>query len=279
MRWLPLGFLLLAACSQNQPSGTAADEASSAQPAAPAAPAAGASAVAVAVPRIAYIYRLGFTVGADGIAAAQKAHLALCDQLGPARCQLIALNRSGGDGSYAGGTMTLKVASSIARPFTERLTQAIAGSGGRAVSSAVEAEDVSKAIVDTEARIRQRSILVERLTAILRNRDGKVADLVEAERSVATAQEELDQARGWLGELQTRVALSTIHIDYAATAPAAADGFFRPVGETIRESGSLFALSVRGLLTLLIIAAPWIAIGGFGLWGWRRWRRPGEPSA
>lgn len=274
MRWSLLALLLLAACSQNQPSGTAADEASSAQPAVPAD---GASAVTVAVPRIAYIYRLGFTVGTNGIAAAQKAHLALCDQLGPARCQLIALNRSGGDGAYAGGAMTLKVASSIARPFTEKLTQAIAGSGGRAVSNAVEAEDVSKAIVDTEARIRQRGILVERLTAILRNRDGKVADLVEAERSVATAQEELDQARGWLGELQTRVALSTIHIDYAATAPAA-DGFFAPIGETIRESGSLFALSVRGLLTLLIIIAPWIAIGGLCLWGWRRWRRR-EPEA
>ncbi|MDT8757501.1 DUF4349 domain-containing protein [Sphingomonas psychrotolerans] len=80
------------------------------------------------------------------------------------------------------------------------VARAIAAEGGRAAETTITADDVSKDVVDTEARIRQREILVTRLTDMLRNRQGRVSELAEAERSVAVAQEELDQAKGWRRE-------------------------------------------------------------------------------
>ncbi|WP_163103853.1 DUF4349 domain-containing protein, partial [Acinetobacter baumannii] len=77
-----------------------------------------------------------------------------------------------------------------------------------------------KDLVDTSARIRQREILVARLTEMLRGRQGRVSELVEAERSVAQAQEELDRAKGWMGQLQGRVTYSDFTIAYTpVTAP------------------------------------------------------------
>jgi hypothetical protein len=140
------------------------------------------------------------------------------------------------------------------------------------VTTNVNAEDVSKAIVDTEARIRQREILVARLTEMLRSRIGKVGELVEAERSVAQAQEELDQAKGWLAELRGRVALSDFDIRYTATA-AASPGLGKVLAEAGTGSFSVFTWGLRALLTLAIYLAPWTLVFVSAAMGVRVWRR------
>ena len=215
--------------------------------------------VEAALPRIAYTYRIGFRLPASAIARVQEAHLALCDRLGTRRCQIVEMQRSSAEDSYSGGSLKLRVAADIARRFQSDLTQLSEEAGGRAVDTAIEAEDVSKAMTDTQARIAQRTLLVERLTAVLRSRTGTVAELVEAERSVAQAQEELDQARGWLAELSTRVATSTFEVDYSTAAPATG-----PLGDrmadTLAQSGSVFTASLQALLLLFIAILPWLLV-------------------
>lgn len=232
----------------------------------------GAAPVAVAVPRIAYIYKLGYRLPGADIPELQQAHVALCDKLGASRCQVARMQSAGGEADYASGTLKLRVASAIARQFTGQLTAAAQARGGRGVDSAIEAEDVSKQIVDASARIRQRELLVARLTEILRTRQGSVGDLVAAERAVAQAQEELDQAKGWLAELNGRVAFSTVEIGYGAQA-ADSGGFGAQLSDTFAESGSLFVIGLRALLTILIVLAPWALVFGPLVWLGLRWRR------
>lgn len=240
----------------------------------------------VVVPQMAYSYSYVFRLPEQAIAKVQARHVALCDALGPARCQLLAMESAGGDEDAASAKLKLRVASGVARKFGAELTGVVAGAGGRAVSSTVTAEDVSKDIVDTEARLKQRELLVARLTEILRTRQGKVAELVEAERSVAAAQEEIDQAKGWLAELRGRVAMSTVDIQYQAIAagPAAARG---SLGDAVVQSGSLFVAGLSAILQLAIILAPWaLLIGGVAFvarrllpqW-WMRRNGPVEPAA
>ncbi|MGC6399617.1 DUF4349 domain-containing protein [Sphingomonas sp. FW199] len=230
----------------------------------------GAAPVDVTLPKIAYVYSLGFRVPAGAVAKVQDAHLALCDRLGPARCVLSGMNRSDGEGERAEAAMTLRVATRDARPFARALEQAAASGGGRMAETEVEAEDVSKAMVDADARIRQRELLVARLTEILRARTGKVAELVEAERSVAQAQEELDQARGLLAELRRRVAYSTFTLRYtgAAAAPGGA------MSDAIVDSAASFGAAIRSIAVALIYLFPWLVIGGLAFFGWRRWLGP-----
>ncbi len=225
--------------------------------------------IAVAVPRVAYKYAYAFTLPGAAIPAAQHAHVALCDQLGPARCQVLGMeDKSGGDDA-AQGSLKLRVDSAVARRFGDALQGAISRAGGHADSRSIEAEDVSKDMVDTAARLKQRELLVARLTEVLRTHNGKVGELVEAERSVAAAQEEIDQARGWLGELQARVAMSTIDVNYAAVAPQPVP-VSNTIGDSVIGSAALVATMFGGLVRALIFLAPWILLGALGVLGWRR---------
>ncbi len=283
-----LALALLAACGDASRSGMAAEEVAADAVAEPMeakadiAADAATTPIAVTLPRIAYIYRVGYRLPGNAIPALQQAHVALCDQLGAARCQLGGMQRSGGEAEYGSGTLKLRVESRSARAFLDSLSKAASDQGGRPVDTAIEAEDVSKQMVDAEARIRQRELLVSRLTEILRTRQGSVADLVAAERAVAEAQEELDQGKAWLTELKGRVAFSTIEVSYNAQA-VEAGGFGAQLADTFADSGSLFLIGLRGLLTVLIVLAPWALLFGPLIWLALRWRRrrkvdPAPPS-
>ncbi|MGK6320167.1 DUF4349 domain-containing protein [Sphingomonas sp. DT-204] len=223
----------------------------------------------VVVPQMAYSYGYVFRLPERAIAKVQGRHVALCDALGPTRCQLLSMESAGGDEDAASAKLKLRVASGVARKFGAELTSVVTGAGGRAVSSTITAEDVSKDIVDTEARLKQRELLVARLTEVLRTRQGKVAELVEAERSVAAAQEEIDQAKGWLAELRGRVAMSTVEIRYQAIAPgpAAARG---GLADAVVQSASLFVGGLSAILQLAIILAPWALLIGVIVFAARR---------
>ncbi|MDG2533131.1 DUF4349 domain-containing protein [Sphingomonas sp. HITSZ_GF] len=244
-----------------------------------------ADAIAVNVPQIAYSYTLGYRLPAGRIAAAQQAHVDLCNKLGP-RCQLVAMQRASDDDGVTQASLKLRIASSLAQKVSADFTRTVGAAGGRAVDTEISAEDVSKDMVDTAARLRQREILVSRLTEMLRGRQGKVGELVEAERSVAQAQEELDQAKGWLGELKGRVAYSNFAISYTpTTAPVAAptqQGFFGQIGDAVLQSAATVIAALRSLIVLLIFLLPWavLAIPALLLLrpALRRWRRAGlEP--
>ena len=92
---------------------------------------------------------------------------------------------------------------------------------------------------------------------------------------MAAAQEELDQAKAWLTQLQGRVAMSDIEIDYAAAVAGAPDQ--GPLGETVGQSWWFFTSALYAILRLVIFLAPW-AIAGIGIFlaaraAMRRWAR------
>jgi len=219
-------------------------------------------AIAVNVPQLAYSYVLGYRLPGSAVAGAQATHVALCRRLGAARCQLLSMQRSSNDDGNASANLKLRVTSAMAPGFLSELGSLITEAGGRATDAQVTAEDVSKQLVDTDARIRQREILVTRLTDMLRNRKGRVSELVEAERSVAQAQEELDQAKGWLSELRGRVAFSDFTINYVpvtTTAPTPRN-FAGQLQDAVAQSGSVVVAVVRALLMLVIFLLPWLVI-------------------
>lgn len=273
---LILACLAIAACSKAPSGGTVEklrtfdveEPAGNTPPPAPAGPA-GSPAIQVSVPSIAYVYRYSFSLPGPSIGAAQDAHVALCDRLGPQRCQVLAMTSQNSDEQSAKATLKLRVASAIARRFGAELMRTVAKAGGRAVDRSIEAEDVSKDISDTTARLRQRELLVARLTEILRTHNGKVAELVEAERSVAAAQEEIDQAKGWLAELQGRVALSTIELSYDAVAPPT-EHVGGGIADAVAGSLSGFVIGLGAIARVLIFLAPWALLGGLLWLGTRR---------
>ena len=269
MRIIPVLLVaaLIGGCSpsgsgDSQSTSTQAEQASASQgDAKPQGDKSGADTVKVTLPQLAYAYKLGYLLPGDKMGDAQEAHRALCEQMGPSRCQLLALEHNGGQDVAGEALLRVRVATSEAHAFQQSLDHAVTGFGGRATETNVEAEDVSKDIVDTKARIAQRELLVARLTEVLRKRTGTVAELVEAERSVTQAQEELDQGRAWLTELQGRVAMSNFEIHYSAIAAStSAQSVGGQLGEATEGSAATFLIGVRGLFTLAIYLLPWLLL-------------------
>lgn len=219
-------------------------------------PAASGSPVARAAPQIAYSYTYAFRVPGDRLAAVQERHLELCHQLGPQRCSLGQMRRDASSGDYVQATLTLQVAAPIARQFGQRLVATAAEAGADTVDQGVSGEDLSKQIVDAEARIRTREVLVRRLTQILETRSGNIQQAVEAERAVTQAQEELEAARAWLAEMRGRVAMSTFTISYNSGAPLAG-GLSEPVRGAAAEVGGIVGKSLAAMIILLGTLLPW----------------------
>ncbi|WP_165799668.1 DUF4349 domain-containing protein [Sphingomonas oleivorans] len=226
--------------------------------------------IKVSIPQIAYTYQYAFRLPAAAIAPAQDRHIALCDQLGPERCRVLNMERAISES--ASGSLTLMVRAGLARSFGRALSAATVQAGGRQTDSSIQAEDLSKQIVDTEARLRAKQALADRLIGLLKTRSGPVADLVAAERAVADVQEEIDAARSWLAEARGRLAMSTFELSYASDGPLGS-GFLEPLRRSLGTMTSLFSQSLSFLILLLAAILPWALTGGTALLAWRFIRR------
>ncbi|MEA3018426.1 MAG: hypothetical protein QOI38_3148 [Sphingomonadales bacterium] len=226
-----------------------------------------------AAPRIAYSYAYRFRVPAAALAGVQERHLQLCLELGELRCRVVSMRRSETrpatvDHGYGGGApveqpgaaLELQVATPLAHQFGRSLGAAAGAAGGETVDRQIAAEDLSRQMVDFEARIRTRETLIRRLSALLETRSGNIQQAVEAERAINEAQEELDAARTWLAEMRGRVTMSRIAIAYEA-GPAATAGTERsPFASSLAQIAALTRHSFAALLLVFGVLLPWGAI-------------------
>ena len=244
-----------------------------------------ASEIPVSIPQIAYSYQYGFRLPASDIPKAQQTHVELCEKRGPRTCRVLNMENSGGEGDYATGMLHLEVAAKQARGFGGQLAEAVDDYGGSQIAASISGEDLSKQIVDTEARLRSRVLLSQRLTELLRTKSGSVKELVEAERAVTQVNEEIDQARSWLKEMRGRVAFSKIIVNYQSGAPGSG-GFLRPIREAIGGIASILGTSIGGAITLFAVLLPWILVFALAIYLRRRfkshdrsfWGRKIEPN-
>lgn len=223
-------------------------------------------------PRIAYVYEYGYRLPADRIAEVQRKQADMCERLGPTQCQILDMKQGSAEGNYASGSLSLAVAAPRARAFGADLGRVAGSAGGSQVSGGISGEDLSKQMVDTEARLRARTVLRDRLMAVLATRKGTVAELVEAERGVAQVNEEIDQAQSWLVEMQNRVNFSRVNLTYEAGSPASG-GFLAPIRGALGNVGSVLGTIVAMLIMLGAVAIPLGVVGLAIRWGVLYWRR------
>ncbi|GMN02615.1 DUF4349 domain-containing protein [Erythrobacter sp. MTPC3] len=228
-------------------------------------------AIPVSLPQIAYRYALGFRLPSDAIKPLQERHADMCEARGANVCRIISMQQTDEDGDYAYGNLQLAIASQAARAFSKEMENSSGPVDGELVSSSIEGEDLSKQIVDTEARLRARTVLRDRLMEVLRTRRGTVAELVQAERGVAQVNQEIDQASSWLNEMRGRVAFSKMAISYQSGMPNAG-GFTDPIRSAWGSMGGILGSIVGFLMVAVTVLAPigLLAFLVFKLWRWNR---------
>ncbi|MBX7541097.1 DUF4349 domain-containing protein [Qipengyuania sphaerica] len=220
------------------------------------------SPVPVGMPQVAYTFAYGFRVSPNLIRPMQEKHADMCEAKGPTVCRIVSMNTGESEGDYAYGSLQIAIASGEARTFGKTLTSTSEGMKGELISSSIQGEDLSKRIVDTEARLRARTVLRDRLMEVLRTRRGTVAELVEAERGVAQVNEEIDQAQSWLTEMRARVAFSTMTIEYQAGTPSEG-GFLDPIRNAWGSLATIFGNLIAILMVIGFVVVPL----GLLVWG------------
>lgn len=267
----PLGLIALTACSGADSEESAvfdepASEAAADTAAAPPAERATDSELAAlserpdipfTLPKMAYAFDLGFRLPGKDLVRLQQEHADMCEALGPTNCQIVALSSSGEIDEDIRGELQLAVAADKARGFAKVLSGAASNAGAEAFRANIQGEELSKSIVDTEARLRSRIALRDRLQGVLETRRGKVEELVEAERGVAAVNEEIDAAQSWLREQKGRVAFSRMTITYETANPGGS--FLNPIENALGSLGSIFGVIIAMLIVLGAVVGPLLA--------------------
>lgn len=244
-----------------QAAGAAKDaaEAAKAQPTAPKAA------------RIAYAYNFGFRVSAAKMPELQRSHAAMCQKLGSQNCHVLQMNQSGSDNDYATGQLVLEVAAPQVQAFGSDLDKLAQALGGKQITSAVSGEDLSRQIVDTEARLRARLLLRDRLMGLLASHKGSVSELIEAERGVADVNQEIDQTQSELKDMIGRIDFSRVTIDYESDSRAG-PGFFYPLRTILGSLASILGWVIAVLIAVSVSLVPIIAFVLVWRWIWRKGR-------
>lgn len=226
---------------------------------------------------MAYTFTYAYQLDPAKIAGLQRRHADMCEALGSRGCRILELEQSTdvvGE-RQSRGRLKLAVASDQARKFGTQLSGTLGSVDGHEIASSISGEDLSKAMVDTEAGLRARTMLRDRLMEVLATRKGTVAELVEAERSVATVNEEIDRARSWLTEMQGRVEFSVISIDYQPNGASALvsdkpNAFLDPIRGALGAVAGLLGGATALLIALIACGLPVFAVllGLRRIWPW-----------
>ncbi|EJL38116.1 hypothetical protein PMI01_00291 [Caulobacter sp. AP07] len=221
-------------------------------------------------PMIAYDYTDTIWAPSGRIKALMDAHQQACVAAGPAACQVIGSNRSGADGGVTTAMLSLRASPAWIAKLRGGLDADAKAAGGRVTASQVTSEDLTRSIVDGEARLRAQTALRDRLQKLLAERPGKLAELLEVERELARVQGEIDSAVSTLAVMKTRVATSALTLNYESGAVTRPTGAWAPLAQAFADVGAILARSLAGLVLFIAWAAPWILVLGLLIWALRK---------
>ena len=139
---------------------------------------------------------------------------------------------------------------------------------GQVVGESQGGDDVTEQVVDIAARLANARHTESRLTQVLRERTGKVTDVLEAEREIARVREEIERLDAERTNLDRRVTYATVTLEVTEEPKAAMDMGPLPIPARLRNAfvdGIRVAVeSFLGLSLTLLNVAPtltvWIAL-------------------
>lgn len=232
------------------------------------------TAPAVSVPMLAYEYSMGLEVPLRRLGGLVDKHEKACTDAGPAVCQVIGANTSadGGDGG-ARATLTIRATPAWLKSFRAQIQKDAASSGGKLVNTNVQAEDLTRQIVDTEAALRAKTTLRGRLEQLLASRPGALSDLLEVERELARVQGEIDATQSELAVMRTRIATSKLTVTYVSQGSLAPDSAMRPLNDAMHDVVKTVAVGFAVIIYLIAGLFPFLVVFGPVLWLLGRWMK------
>jgi hypothetical protein len=221
---------------------------------------------AVALPMLAYSYDYGIEAPAGKIRALMGRQRAECEDAGPAQCQVTGANLTASGPDAATAKLTLKATPAWLKGYEDRLAAATQAGGGKLIQSSVTSEDLSRQIVDTDASVKAKTALRDRLLQMLQTRSGSLDELLQVQDKLAEVQGDLDATTSELAVMRERVATSDVTLEYSSTGVLAPHGVWAPVGTAVSSIAGILAGTIAAMIYLVAYLAPWAALVALILW-------------
>ena len=253
------------AASDAERAAPAAADAAQAKPAAPAPPNSSAASPS-GLPMLAYVYDYSLEIPTARLRPLVESEADDCTRAGPEVCQVTgtSIHETGRD--HIAADLSLRATAAWIAKFKTTLAADVGAAKGRIARTEITSDDLSRQVVDTEAAIRAKTTLRDRLQEILQTRPGKLSDLVDVENTLAGVQGELDATQSELNAMRQRVAMSEVKISYQSGGVFAPEGAWSPVADAAHGVVGDFAVSLGVVITLIGVIVPWALILAGGAW-------------
>lgn len=114
----------------------------------------------------------------------------------------------------ANGKLRGEVVVKVLPENLDRFLQKIRGLG-ELKNQTLGSEDVTKAYLDTDARLKNARVMEQRLIDMLKTKTGKVSDLLQVEKELGRVREEIEKMQGELKHWDSQVQFATVTISLA----------------------------------------------------------------
>lgn len=239
---------------------------------------------AVDIPQfMAYRYNYGYVLPAKSVASTANSHMQICLDAGPAKCEVLNSGTQSRTDENVSAHLTIRGEPKWLEDYKVQIGESVAKAKGKLENSSIDAEDLTRAILDTDARLNAKKGLRTRLENLLETRDAELKDLLELERELSRVQGEIESITSNLKVLRKRVSKSIVHVNYGSKSRVMDGGTFSPVTNALKGFVRNFAWALGGVITFIAAILPWlvlviIPLAWFGRWLWRRFRTDQENS-
>ncbi len=223
---------------------------------------------------LAYRYTFGYALPAKSVIKTANAHAEFCQNAGPQKCQLLSSNNAKHSESDSYANLSLRVAPNWLNEFKQNLTMTIEAEDGTLMNSGLTAEDLTRSILDTDARLKALRTLRIRLQNLLETKDAELNELLSLERELSRVQGQIESTSSQLKALRKRVNMSVVDISYQSQAVSVSRDKISPIGRALKAFIGNIAQGVANVINVIAYILPWMILVIPALWLIRRfWRR------
>lgn len=233
---------------------------------------------------LAYRYNYGFELPSKAVAATVKSHADLCQAAGANKCQILSSSTNDNNADYVSANLALRAEPEWLESFIGDIQESVATADGRMTSNSVSAEDLTRSILDTDARLKAQTTLRDRLQGLLATRNAELSDLLALERELARVQGQIESATTTLAALRQRVSMSRVDINYQSKRLAVSQSAFTPVTDSLKGFVRKLSYGLSNVIDFFAGILPWlllVILPGLWLlrWFWRRRKPKVKPDA
>ena len=219
---------------------------------------------------IAYTHNLGFSLPRANVEPVMQAHVAACETAGPRTCIIINSNLNNQSDDYTSGYLSIRAQPNWISGFLGGVDADIDAAEGEVTSRNKQAVDLTRAILDTDARLKAQTILKGRLEDLLANRDGELADLLQVERELARVTGDIESITSNLKALRLRVSMSELTLQYDTKRSLVGGGRTNPLASAFGDFFYNMSSALAGVVTFFAVGLPWMILIGVFLFIWLR---------